>query len=138
VEVSPLQPAQFERAVALWHEVGLTRSWNDPDADLRRAVDGPASTILAGFEHGQLLATAMVGHDGHRGWVYYLAVERSARRRGHGRQMIRACEAWLTERGIPKLNLMVRSGDDDCVLAFYESLGYAPDDVVVLGRRLSA
>jgi ribosomal protein S18 acetylase RimI-like enzyme len=138
VEISPLQPAQFDPAVALWHEAGLTRPSNDPDADLRRAIAGSASTILAGHEHGRLIATAMVGHDGHRGWVYYLAVDPSARRRGHGRRMIRACEAWLWERGVPKLNLMVRSGENDGVLAFYASLGYTPDDVIVLGHRLSA
>jgi ribosomal protein S18 acetylase RimI-like enzyme len=136
VEISPLQPADFEAAIALWHEVGLTRPWNDPRADLQRALDGPASTILAGREQGRLLATAMVGHEGHRGWIYYLAVQPLQRRRGHGRRMMHACEAWVQERGIPKLNLMVRAGENDDVLGFYAAIGYAADDVVVLGRRL--
>lgn len=122
-------------AVALWDETGLTRPWNDPAEDLRRALTGPASTVLAGSEAGSLLATVMVGHDGHRGWVYYLAVRPDARGRGHGRTMMRACEAWLVERGIPKLNLMVR-GDNVAVQAFYASLGYGRDDVVVLSHRL--
>jgi ribosomal protein S18 acetylase RimI-like enzyme len=123
-------------AVALWDETGLTRPWNDPAEDLRRALTGPGSTVLAGSEAGSLLATVMVGHDGHRGWVYYLAVRPDARGRGHGRTMMRACEAWLVERGIPKLNLMVR-GDNVAVQAFYASLGYGRDDVVVLSHRLS-
>jgi hypothetical protein len=67
------------RHVVLWHDSGLTRPRNDPDADLRRAVAGPSSTILAAVDDGGgLLGTAMVGHDGHRGWPYYVA---SSRRR---------------------------------------------------------
>ena len=114
---------------------GLTRPWNDPQEDLRRALTGSASTVLAGIEHGLLLATAMVGHDGHRAWVYYLSVAPAEQRRGRGREMMRSCEDWARARGIPKIQLMVRSGNS-AVIAFYESLGYADSQVVVLGRRL--
>jgi ribosomal protein S18 acetylase RimI-like enzyme len=77
----------------------------------------------------------MVGHDGHRGWVYYLAVTPSARSCGHGRAMMRACEAWLVERNVPKLNVMVRD-DNATARGFYTSLGYGVSDVVVLSRTL--
>jgi hypothetical protein len=77
----------------------------------------------------------MVGHDGHRGWVYYLAVASDVRRQGHGRAMIEASETWLRDRGVPKLNLMVR-GEDQAVEDFYRSIGYGTDDVVVFSRRL--
>lgn len=122
-------------AVALWHEVGLTRPWNDPDADLRRAVEGPTSTVLAAVEHGTLLGTVMVGYDGHRGWVYYLAVDPQRRRAGTGRALMAAAEQWLRDRAVPKLNLMVRGTNRD-VVAFYEALGYTDGDVVVLGKFL--
>jgi ribosomal protein S18 acetylase RimI-like enzyme len=131
-----LAPERIDEAIALWHEVGLTRPWNDAPADLRRALHGPSSTILALVEEGSLLATAMVGHDGHRGWVYYLAVRADARGRGCGRAMMAACEAWLLDRGVPKLNLMVR-GDNTEARGFYAALGYSHDDVVVLSRRLA-
>jgi ribosomal protein S18 acetylase RimI-like enzyme len=78
----------------------------------------------------------MVGHDGHRGWVYYLAVREDARAAGHGRVMMRACEAWLREREIPKLHLMVR-GANQVAQGFYEAIGYENADVVVLSRRLT-
>jgi ribosomal protein S18 acetylase RimI-like enzyme len=136
MEISVLALDQADAAVALWHEVGLTRPWNDPQADLRRALAGPSSTVLAGVAGGRLLATAVVGHDGHRGWVYYLAVRVDGRGRGHGRAMMRACEAWLAPQGVPKLNLMVR-GENASTRAFYAALGYEQDDVVVLSRRLS-
>jgi ribosomal protein S18 acetylase RimI-like enzyme len=133
--IEPLPPAQLAAAVELWHEAGLTRPWNDPVEDLERALARPASTVLAGLEGEALLATAMVGHDGHRGWVYYLAVRADARGRGHGRTMMGAAEAWLAERDIPKLNILVR-GDNPRARGFYAALGYDVDDVVVLSHRL--
>jgi len=84
--IEPLPEALYGAAIKLWHDCGLTRPWNDPKADLRKAMAGSSSTVLAAVEDGgSLVATAMVGHDGHRGWVYYLAVEAAARSRGLGR-----------------------------------------------------
>jgi hypothetical protein len=133
--IEPLAPEYIDDAVALWQEAGLTRPWNDPREDLRRAVGGPGSTILALVEGETLIATAMVGHDGHRGWVYYLAVAPAVQLQGHGRAMMDACEAWLAERGVPKLNLMLRGGNT-AALGFYTALGYTNDDVIVFSRRL--
>jgi hypothetical protein len=135
MHIESLPPARFDQAIALWHEAGLTRPWNDPLDDLRRAVAGPASTVLAGSDGEVLLATAMVGHDGHRGWVYYLAVRPEDRGRGYGRAMMRACETWLAARDVPKIDLMVRT-ENDAVLAFYAAIGYGRDDVFVMSKRL--
>jgi ribosomal protein S18 acetylase RimI-like enzyme len=135
MEIGPLSTSQRAAAIALWHDAGLVVPWNDPHADLARALDGPSSTVLAGVQNDALVATAVVGHDGHRGWVYYLAVAEAARGHGHGRAMMDACERWLADRGVPKLNLMVRVGNEN-VLGFYEALGYGRDEVVVMSRRL--
>lgn len=126
-----------EQAVALWEECDLTRPWNDPHADLDRALAGPASTVLAAVQSGGLVGTVMAGHDGHRGWVYYLAVAPSARGRGLGRDLMGAAEEWVTARGLPKLMLMVRAGNHE-VLGFYERLGYAREDTALLSRWLTA
>jgi ribosomal protein S18 acetylase RimI-like enzyme len=136
MEIAPLPVELVETAIELWHGVGLTRPWNDPLADLRRAMEGPASAVLAGLDGHMLLATALVGHDGHRGWVYYLAVRPESQRNGYGRQMMRACEEWLVARGIPKINLMVRA-ENAIARDFYAALGYRVDDVMVLSRRFS-
>ncbi len=122
-------------AVALWTEAGLTRPWNDAAGDFLRAVGGPASVVLGIREGGELIGSAMVGHDGHRGWVYYLAVAKTARGRGLGKELMVAAETWLAEREIPKIQFMVRT-DNTAVLDFYDHLGYARQDCVVLGRRL--
>jgi ribosomal protein S18 acetylase RimI-like enzyme len=124
----------YDEAVALWHETGLTRPWNDPAADLRRAVEGCSSTVLCSFD-GELQGTALVGHDGHRGWVYYLAVRPGLQRRGIGRSLMLECEEWLRARGVPKLQLMVRQ-TNPAALGFYERLGYVDAETVVLGRFL--
>ena len=135
MQIGPLAPGHFDAAVALWHQVGLTRPWNDPAEDLQRAISSPSSTVLAGTHDDNLTATAMVGDDGHRGWVYYLAVRPDARGSGHSRAMMNACEKWLAERDVPKLQVMVRADNAD-VRGFYTSLGYRPSDVAVFQREL--
>lgn len=121
--------------VALWRACGLTRSWNDPDADFARALDGRASTILLIERNETIVGTVMVGDDGHRGWIYYLAVHPDWRGKELGRALMVAAEGWLRDRGVPKVQLMVR-GDNAQALAFYAALGLERQDVVTLGRFL--
>ena len=132
--IRPLEISQRDAAVTLWEACGLIRPWNDAYADLDRAMSGRSSTVLGAFQDRTLIATAMVGHDGHRGWVYYLAVDPAHRGRQLGRALMEAAEAWLAGRGAPKLNVMVR-GDNAVTRGFYEALGYQRDDVVVYSRR---
>lgn len=131
--IGALRPDETDAAVSLWEACGLTRPWNDARADIALALGKPGSTVLAGRIDGALVATAMVGHDGHRGWVYYLAVDPAQRGGGRGAAMMRAAEAWTAAAGIPKLCLMVR-GDNTGVLAFYRALGYDVGDVACLSR----
>jgi ribosomal protein S18 acetylase RimI-like enzyme len=134
--IDSLAESEIEASVALWREAGLWRPWNDPHADIRLALVGPNSTILAAHAGARLAATVMVGWDGHRGWIYYLAVARDLQRRGIGARMVKAAEDWLAERDAPKLNLLVRA-ENAAVLGFYESLGYRRSDAVLLQRVLS-
>lgn len=127
--------ADTEALVALWEVCGLTRPWNDPRADIAQALDTPTSEILVYRDADQIVASAMVGFDGHRGWVYYLAVAPERRGSGFGKAVMDACEAWLRERGSPKIQFMVRD-DNGSALGFYERLGYERQAVVTLGRRL--
>ncbi len=121
--------------VGLWEACGLTRQWNDAGADFDRAVGGPSSTILVARVETEIAGSVMVGFDGHRGWVYYLAVAPGIRRQGLGRRLMEAAEDWLRARGAPKIQLMVRDGNEEA-LAFYDSLGLRHQSVVTLGRFL--
>ena len=104
-------------------------------ADFDRAVDGPTSAVLGILDGGTLLATAMVGHDGHRGWVYYVAVAEDHRGAGLGARMMGAAEDWLRSAGAPKVQLMVRT-DNAHAAGFYRRLGYEASDTTVLARWL--
>jgi len=129
------RPSDEAAVIALWQAAGLTRPWNDPKRDIERKLTVQPELFLVIEDAGVLVATAMIGYDGHRGWVNYLAVAESHRRRGLGRLLMAEAERALTERGCPKLNLQVRATNTE-VLAFYARLGYAQDPVVSFGRRL--
>lgn len=133
--IGPASVEDEAALIALWNRCGLTRPWNPPARDIAFALAGPASTILVARADGAISGSVMVGHDGHRGWVYYLAVAPDARRAGLGRALMAAAETWLRERGAPKLQLMVRHGNEDA-LAFYRALGFEDQAVAVLGRFL--
>lgn len=135
LKIEPATSADASAVIALWHACGLTRPWNDPQADFDLALATSTSAILVAREVDAIVASIMTGFDGHRGWVYYLGVDPAQRRHGLGRQMMAAAEGWLRDAGAPKIQLMVR-GDNQAATGFYRALGYQLQDVVTIGRRL--
>jgi ribosomal protein S18 acetylase RimI-like enzyme len=133
--VAPIADADVAAVIALWQACDLTRPWNDPTADIALARKGPNSAILIGRDGSAIVATAMVGHDGHRGWVYYVAVDPHRQGKGYGRAIMNAAEDWLRATGIEKLQLLVRPGNTQ-VKAFYESLGYGEQPRIVFAKWL--
>ena len=110
-------------AIALWERCGSLRPWNPPAADIAAFRAHPAAELLVAFEGDRAVASVAVGHDGHRGWVYYVASDPARRGRGLGRAAMAAAETWLSARGVAKLQLLVREANAG-VLGFYEALGY--------------
>ena len=133
--IRPMQDGEVDAVIGLWQKSGLTRPYNNPGRDLALARQGPASDILVGLEDGTIRATILVGYDGHRGCVYYLSVDPDAHGSGYGRAMMDAAEAWLRERGVWKLNLMVRETNTK-VHGFYEALGYETQPRTVFTKWL--
>jgi hypothetical protein len=121
--ITSIEDADIPEVIRLWRRAGLVREWNDPTCDIELARSERNSTILLGRHDGALIASLLVGHDGHRGWVYYVSVDPDHRFKNYGRDIMTAAEDWLRARGIMKLQLMVR-GDNAKVHAFYQSLGY--------------
>jgi ribosomal protein S18 acetylase RimI-like enzyme len=122
--------------VALWEACGLTRPWNPPDRDLGDALAGTTSTVLVALseEGAGIVGSVLAGFDGHRGWLYYLAVAPQARGTGLARTLVTTAEAWLAGRGARKVQLMVREGNP--AESLYPHLGYERQDTVVYGRWL--
>ena len=121
--------------VALWDTCGLSTAYNDPDLDIGLALETETAEIFVGDLEGRLCASVIVGHDGHRGWLYYLACEPELQGRGLGAALVRHCEDWLVARKVPKLQLMIRPSNLGAK-AFYRKLGYEPNPCHVMQRWL--
>ena len=129
-------PEDEQTVVALWRACDLVASYNDPTADFRFAKAGTCSDVLVGNdETGQIRGAVMVGHDGHRGWLYYVASDPGSRGSGFGRQMVQAAEDWLRRREVVKVQLLVRETNTK-VVSFYEHLGFEVAPRVVMGKWL--
>ena len=128
-----IEDADVEQVVALWRTCGLTREWNDPYKDIAFARSGGTSTILVAGASGRIIASVMAGHDGHRGVLYYVAVDPAFQRKGLGTAAVRAAEIWLRERGVWKINLLIRS-ENETMRGFYEKLGYELSPVLGMGK----
>ena len=135
LQIRAFQPADEAAVVALWQACGLTRPWNNPQRDIQRKLTEQPELFLVGLLDGAVVASVMAGYDGTRGWLHLLGVHPSQQRQGLGRALVQAAEDRLLARGCPKLNLQVRT-DNRAVIAFYQRLGYAVDEVVGLGKRL--
>jgi len=129
--------AEDEQAVvALWRACDLVAAYNDPAADFRFAKSGPCSDVLLGVDDsGLIVGSVMVGHDGHRGWLYYVASSPTARGKGVGRLMVKAAENWLSQRGVAKVQLLVRETNTE-VVTFYQRLGFEVAPRIVMSRWL--
>lgn len=130
----PIEDGEVEKLVELWEACGLVRPWNDARRDIDFARGKVNSEILVGVRSGEIVSSILVGHDGHRGWFYYLSVALAHRRKSLGRATVAAAEAWLKERRIWAVNLMIRSENTE-VRDFYDSLGYDMRGVIVMGKR---
>lgn len=149
MRIRSFRRSDTEAIVSLWESCGLTRPWNDPHRDIERKLtvqpelfligevssDGAAIDGSDASADGTVVASLMAGYEGHRGWLNYLAVDPAHRGRGFGRLLVSEAEARLEALGCPKVNLQVRA-DNSAAMRFYESLGYAPDGSVSMGKRI--
>ena len=137
IEIRPAMLEDKSETVRLWMACDLVVSYNDPSADFVFAQSAENADILLGLdETGHVVGSVMVGQDGHRGWLYYVAAAPSSRMLGIGRAMVEAAEEWLEGRGITKVQLLVREQNGK-VTAFYERLGFEVASRIVMSKRIS-
>jgi ribosomal protein S18 acetylase RimI-like enzyme len=136
MRVRPFRLEDESEVVALWRAAGLlTNPLNDPARDIRFCRESRHGEVLVGEDDGRVVAAVMVGHDGHRGWLWYLGVSPQLQGHGLGRAMTKAAEAWLAARGVPKVELLVRDSNTRAV-GFYQRLGYVQEPRALLAKRL--
>ncbi|MEX3922781.1 GNAT family acetyltransferase [Paraburkholderia sp. BR10936] len=146
VTIRVFSEADTEAVIALWLQAfpeynDASRPHRNPRLSIANKLGTQPELFFVavrdgGDVDGALVGTAMAGYDGHRGWLYSVAVAPDARRHGLGTRLVRHAENALAVLGCLKLNLQVLT-DKAEVLAFYEQLGYRTDAVVSLGKRLA-
>ena len=130
------EDADESAVVGLWREaLPDAAPHNDPAAAIRKKVAVGDGLFFVAEVGGNVVGTVMGGYDGHRGWVYSVAVRPAERRKAVGTALLRRLEEALVARGCLKVNLQVRASNAG-VVAFYERLGYAGEEWVSMGKRL--
>ena len=128
-------PNDTNRVIFIWEQCDLVRNWNNPNFDIQRKLNFQKELFFVGLFNDEIIATAMFGYDGHRGWLNYFAVLPNFQKRGFGKQLMTFGEMALIERGCPKLNLQIRN-DNTKAINFYKKVGYKEDAAVSFGKRL--
>lgn len=135
LQICPLVADREPELVELWHSCGLVVPHNPPLADIAFAQSSLDAEVLVGTVANRIVASVMVGHDGHRGWLYYVAVAPDHQGEGFGAMIVAAGEEWLRSHGVRKVQLMVRPANTG-VVSFYEHIGYEKSPVTVMQRWL--
>lgn len=133
--IRPYHVSDRERLVALWRNCGLVVAHNNPHRDIDRKLAVDPLRLLVGELDDEIIVSCMVGYDGHRGWLNYLACAPAHRKNGFARQMVAHAEQLLRDAGCPKINVQIRSNNRQ-VIDFYRELGFNADDVLNVGKRL--
>ena len=128
-------PNDTNRVIFIWEQCDLVRNWNNPNFDIQRKLNFQKELFFVGLLNDEIIATAMFGYDGHRGWLNYFAVLPNFQKRGFGKQLMTFGEMALIEKGCPKLNLQIRN-DNTKTINFYHKVGYKEDAAINFGKRL--
>ena len=137
-QVSTYDVGYFRGVELLWQDAFPDDPpWNAAGVAIPAKLAAQPDTFLVASDGEQVIGSIMAGYDGHRGWLYALAVLTSHRGRGVGQALVREAESRLLLMGCGKVNFQVRASNPG-VVAFYERLGYAVEERVSMGKRLPA
>ena len=128
-------PKYQNAVIDLWNKCNLIVPYNDPIEDIQKKLDFQPELFFIALLKGQLLGSIMVGYEGHRGWINYLAVLPSFQRRGYGKKLVNKAIVELRKIGCSKINLQVRRSNAS-VVEFYKHLGFEEEERISLGMRL--
>ncbi len=134
--IRPFEEPDRAAVKALWR-LAFAEFPDDPDANIDFCLRTGHGTLFVGCLNGEVIATILAGHDGHRGWVYHVATHPDHRGHGYARRLMAHAETFLAGLGVPKVNLQIRIGNAE-VQGFYERLGYTAEPRIHMGKRFSA
>lgn len=138
VTIAPFEDRQFAGVQDLWREAFPDDpQWNRAEDAIAEKRHTQPELFLVAERASQVVGTVMAGYDGHRGWLYSLAVRTDARREGLGSSLLSAAEQQLKLMGCRKINIQIRGGNED-VTRFYEKHGFIIEDRVSMGKRVSS
>ena len=130
------QQSHFDGVRLLWHEAFPSDPpWNAAELAIPAKLKIQPDLLLVAADGCLVVGSIMAGYDGHRGWLYALAVLQSHQRQGVGTALVREAETRLSAIGCTKINLQVRSSNI-AVVSFYRSLGYEVEERVSMGKRM--
>jgi ribosomal protein S18 acetylase RimI-like enzyme len=135
LEIVKYRSEHQDAVVDLWKKCSLAVPQNDPVEDIQKKLDFQPELFFVALLGGKLIGSVMVGYEGHRGWLNYLAVLPEYQKRGYGRKLVERTIDELKKLGCLKVNLQVRRSNISAV-EFYKHLGFKDDDVISLGKRL--
>ncbi len=125
------------QVIALWRTIfGYETAHNDPSLAIDKKLGAADGLLFVATQGGDVIGTAMAGYDGHRGWLYSIAVHPAARRNGVGAALVRHAEQALAQRGCMKVNLQLLA-TNEATAAFYKTLGYKVEPRISMGKVLS-
>ena len=125
------------QVVALWETVfRYEAAHNKPSLIIDKKLEVNDQLFFVAVADGAVVGTIMAGYDGHRGWIYSVAVAPSHRREGIGSRLVAQAEHALTAKGCVKINLQILEGNER-VTAFYSVLGYSVEKRISMGKRIS-
>jgi ribosomal protein S18 acetylase RimI-like enzyme len=125
------------QVIALWEAVfGYDAPHNKPGLVIDKKLAAHDDLFFVATAGDQIVGTLMAGYDGHRGWMYSVAVDPAHRKQGIGSQLVSFAEQALTDKGCVKINLQILEGNEG-VTAFYTSLGYSEEKRISMGKLLS-
>ena len=113
INVRKYQSQDKRALVALWKCIFPDDpTHNEPSRvlDEKLAVD---DLIFIAEDNGRIVGACMAGYDGHRGWLYAVAVLPDYRRKRIGTQLIDLAMQALKSRGCIKVNLQIEIDQGD-------------------------
>ena len=133
IEIRQFVIEDTDAVLEVWSLAGMTTPERNPRADIQKKLRHSPESFFVGVLEGKVVATVMVGYDGHRGWIYSLAVRPDLQRKGIGRQMMEEAENWLRQHGCPRVKLQVDEARGD-VAGVCRKLGYEVQPLVSMAK----